>query len=428
MKIEIPFHAFYLISCLIALFMITLVGNGHAEIKLGNKREIFVDYFLVDSLKNARLVLHAPRDEGPVLYFDNPWEGILSGACTLIKDGELYRIYYRGLPKAGGDGTDAEVTCYAESKDGINWRKPELGLFEIAGSSKNNIILANSAPCSHNFSPFLDTNPDTNPAQRFKAVCGTVKSGLMALVSPDGIHWTKLQDEPIFTKGVFDTQNVAFWSESENCYVCYFRTYSEGGFKGFRTVSRTTSRDFINWTDPVEMDFGDTPQEHIYTQQTHPYFRAPHIYIAIGARFMPNRQVLSEAQAKKLNVNPKYFKDCSDAILMSSRGGGTYDRTFMESFIRPGIGLQNWVSRSNYPALNVIQTGPTEMSVYITQDYAQPTAHLQRYSLRAGWIRVNSSAVRWRRNVDQALHFLGRSARIELRNFRSGRNPDRNTG
>ena len=54
----------------------------------------------------------------------------------------------------------------------------------------------------------------------------------------------------------------------------------------------------------------------------------------------------------------------------------------MQGFITPGIGLKNWVSRTNYPALNVVQTGPTEMSVYVNQDYAQPTAHLNRYSLR----------------------------------------------
>jgi hypothetical protein len=54
----------------------------------------------------------------------------------------------------------------------------------------------------------------------------------------------------------------------------------------------------------------------------------------------------------------------------------------MEGFIKPGIGLKNWVSRTNYPALNVVQTGATEMSVYVNQDYAQPTAHLHRYSLR----------------------------------------------
>jgi hypothetical protein len=40
------------------------------------------------------------------------------------------------------------------------------------------------------------------------------------------------------------------------------------------------------------------------------------------------------------------------------------------------------VSRTNYPALNVVQTGPEEMSLYVQQSYGQPTAHLRRYSLR----------------------------------------------
>jgi hypothetical protein len=53
---------------------------------------------------------------------------------------------------------------------------------------------------------------------------------------------------------------------------------------------------------------------------------------------------------------------------MTTRGGNAYNRTFMESYIRPGIGLNNWVSRTNYPALNVVRTGPEEMSVYVNQD------------------------------------------------------------
>jgi hypothetical protein len=97
---------------------------------------------------------------------------------------------------------------------------------------------------------------------------------------------------------------------------------------------------------------------------------------------MPHKQVLTEAQADALQVDHKYFKDCSDAYFMTSRGGSIYDRTFMESFIRAGIGLENWVSRSNYPALNVVQTAENEMSIYVNQNYAQPTAHMRRYSLR----------------------------------------------
>jgi hypothetical protein len=351
-------------------------------IQMGGNREIFIDNFLIDNLKGVQIIKHTPHDEGAVLYFDNPWEGVFCGYCTVIKDGELFRVYYRGLPTAGKDATNTETTCIAESGDGIHWQKPFLKIFKIGGSRKNNVILANDAPSSHNFSPFLDKNPNADPAQRYKALAGEDKAGLRAYASPDGIQWKKLRDKAVISGFAFDSQNVSFWSESEQCYLCYFRSWTGGGYSGFRSVSRTTSKDFIEWTKPEAMTFGDTPLEQLYTQQTSPYFRAPQIYIAIGGRFMPGKQVLSDEEAKKLNVDPGYFKDCSDAYMMTTRGGNVYDRTFMEAFIRPGIGMKNWVSRSNYPALNVVQTSPEEMSLYVNQDYAQPTAHLHRYSLR----------------------------------------------
>ncbi len=374
--------AIILLLGVLCLPAVSVAANESDPIDIGSRRELFVDGYLIDSLDGAGQVPHSPHDEGCVLKFDKPWEGAFCGYCTIIKDGDTYRLYYRGLPQAGKDGSSLEVTCYAESSNGIEFVKPELGLFTVDGSKANNVVCAGAAPVHHNFSPFLDTRPDVSKDRRFKALGGTQKSGLIAYVSPDGIRWKELRAEPVFAKGVFDSQNIAFWSESEQCYLCYFRSWTGAGYSGFRSVSRTTSRDFLRWTDPVEMDFGDTPREHIYTNQTHPYFRAPHIYVAVAARFLPGRQVLSDRQAKQLNVNPSYFKDCSDAVLMTSRGGNKYDRTFMEGFIRPGIGLQNWGSRSNYPALNVVRTGDAEMSIYVQHDYAQPTAHLRRYSLR----------------------------------------------
>lgn len=144
------------------------------------------------------------------------------------------------------------------------------------GSLHNNVILANAAPVTHNFSPFLDTNPAADSNQKFKALGGIKKSGLIAYTSPDGVHWQKLQEEPVFTEGLFDSQNVAFWSESEQQYVCYFRTWTEDGYSSFRSVGRSTSQDFIHWTAPEQLTFGNTQLEHLYTQQTSPYFRAPH--------------------------------------------------------------------------------------------------------------------------------------------------------
>lgn len=417
--LSVRYSLYMLIVILSGFSSFTCFAQGKEVIRLGDRREIFVDYYLIDTLKGTQILMHTPNDEGKVLFFDKPWEGVFCTYSTIIKDGDIYRAYYRGSPKAGKDGTNSETTCISESVDGINWIKPELGIYQINGSFRNNVILANESPASHNFSPFLDLNPNALPGQRYKALAGEGKGGLKAYVSADGINWKKLQDS-VLKKGVFDSQNVSFWSESEKCYLCYFRTWSGGEYKGFRSVSRSTSKDFINWTDPVEMTFGDTPPEHLYTQQTSPYFRAPHIYIAIGGRFMPGRQILTTEQARKLNVDPGYFNDCSDAYFMTTRGGNIYDRTFMEAFIRPGIGFDNWVSRSNYPALNVVQTGPDEISVYVNQDYAQPTAHLHRYSLRIDGFTSIAAPYKGGEVVTKPFTFTGRELEINYSTSAAG--------
>ena len=350
-------------------------------VSIGTRRELFVDDYLIENKRDVRFELHHPQSTESVLTFDQPWEGPFCGYVTVFKDDQKYRMYYRGLPNAGGDCSDQEVTCYAESENGIDWVKPALGLFEHSGSMANNIVLQGETPASHNFSPFFDQNPAVDSKHRYKALGGSA-DGLIAFVSPDGIHWSRLREEPVFTEGIFDSQNVPFWSAAENQYVCYFRTWTETNYGGFRTISRTTSDDFINWSAPKEMGFGEAPIEHLYTNQTHPYFRAPHQYIGIAARFMPGRQVLSPAEARRVGVDAGYFGDVSDAVLLTSRGGNQYQRTFLESLVRPGIGLENWVSRTNYSALGVVPTGESEMSIYIQKNYGQPTAHLQRYKLR----------------------------------------------
>jgi len=371
---------FFAFASLSPVFCAEPAPGNSPVLDLGSRRELFVDSYLIDQMKNTRLSLHHPRDEGSVLKFDKPWEGRFCIYSTVIKDGGKYQLFYRGMPTTGHVKGN-EVTCYAESQDGIHWVKPELGLYESHGSKKNNIILAFHRAC-HNLSPFLDRNPRAKKSERYKALGGSGKPGLIAFSSSDGIHWTEMQKAPVLTKGAFDSQNVSFWSEMERQYLSYFRVFSGG----IRRISRSTSKDFIHWSEPVMMEYrhhgGRAPIEHLYTNQTQPYFRAPHLYISTAARFMPGRQVLSEEQARAIHVDPGYFKDTSDSIFQSTRGGGFYERTFLSSFIPPGIGASNWVSRTNYPALNVVQTGPTEMSVYVNADYAQPTSHLERYAMR----------------------------------------------
>jgi hypothetical protein len=377
---------------IVFVILINCYSEADEPIRLEDRRELFVDHYLIDSLTGLRLSMHSPRDEGIAFRFDQPWEGAFCGYCTVLQDGDRLRLYYRGKPTATKDGLD-EVTCVAESVDGLNWTRPRVGLVEFQGSRDNNIVLS-QPQLSHNFAPMLDRNPSAPKSQRYKALGGTQASGLIAFVSADGLDWRKLRDEPVLTKDqvigpiegvqwVFDSQNLAFWSDVEKKYVAYFRVVRDK----IRRIARAESDDFLTWSHIQLMSYRsdeltEVPLEQLYTNQTTPYFRAPHLYVSIAARFMPKRSVLTKEEAERLGVNLQYFQDTSDAILQTTRGDAVYDRTFMGAFVRPGIGPQNWVSRTNYPACGIVQSGTTEMSVYLNQDYAQPTAHLHRYSMR----------------------------------------------
>ncbi len=61
-------------------------------------------------------------------------------------------MYYRGSTFRMPGRNDHETTCYAESDDGIHWRRPKLGFYEFDGSKENNIILMNDEAI-HNFAP-----------------------------------------------------------------------------------------------------------------------------------------------------------------------------------------------------------------------------------------------------------------------------------
>src|SRR5205823_4118345 len=119
---------------------------------------------------------------------------------------------------------------------------------------------------------------------------------------------------------------------------------------------------------------------HLYTNGTHPYYRAPHIYVALAKRFFPTKAALSPEEARTLVSNPGYRVASSDSIFMSTRGGNHYERAFMEAFIRPGPYHEDWVSRDNTPALGVVPANERTMFIYRMSHYAQPSSHVSRYS------------------------------------------------
>ena len=354
-----------------------------SPIDIGSRRELFLDEYLVEQMVGCKLVLHEPLPQEVAIEHDQPWEGNTSFYHTVFRDGDLFRMYYRGsnFDEAADAASHDEVACYAESSDGIHWEKPDLGLFEFDGSKKNNIVW-NSTDGSHDFVPFKDENPSCDPAKKYKAVGRKGKEGLIAYVSADALRWERLQPEPIITKGAFDSQNLAFWDELRECYVDYHRDFRDG----VRDVVSCTSTDFVDWTDPEWISYPGAPPEHLYTNQIIPYYRAPHIYLGFPKRYILDR-----------NPQNHRGKGVSDAVFMSSRDGYAFKR-WTEAYIRPGLQQCRWVNRNNFIAWGILETAPTlpdtppELSLYCCEGYYRgPASRMRRYTVRLdGFVSIQA--------------------------------------
>lgn len=66
----------------------------------------------------------------------------------------------------------------------------------------------------------------------------------------------------------------------------------------------------------------------------------------------------------------------------------------MKAFIRPGDTPLDWVARDNTPALGLAEGNGRRLYIYRMSHYAQPSAHLDRYSLRLdGFVSVQVSGL-----------------------------------
>lgn len=384
----------FLLLPLICIIYLNAHSNENVHV-IDDRLELFVDKELISEMHNLDLLLHSPIKQ-PLA--SSPLKK--TPFATIIKLKNKYIAYYRtNNPKYRGvvhkTGYPDKLIKYAFSKDGINWTNP-----------KKNIIIK-EPPFTHNFSPFLDKNPNAKNHEKFKALAGvddnllkrlksspprsfnnktledTLKywgypenyqSGLYSFASNDGIHWIRKSKIPVITvdKNVkaFDSQNVSFWSQAEQSYVCFFRTWAKTKtiqrpkLHWVRKISKVTSRDFIHWSEPITIDT-KIEGEQLYTSQTQPYYRAPHIYIALPTRF----------------ISQKKGKGLTDIMFMSMRSGNKhYDRTFKEAYIKPGKDINRWKNRANFIALNVVETSKNELSIYHSKSQHRYTLRLDGFS------------------------------------------------
>lgn len=107
--------------------------------------QLFIDDYLVESKTNLVRTYHefAKDPRNPVMVADRPWEGTIVyiyGTVLPKEDGTGYRMWYQGLSDIEGRNTG--YVLYAESPDGIQWQKPNLGIRDMVGSTQNNILFS----------------------------------------------------------------------------------------------------------------------------------------------------------------------------------------------------------------------------------------------------------------------------------------------
>ena len=263
-------------------------------INVGGEKQLFIDGKFIESSEGVTLTANPPYQTGEALVVtDQPWErdGQINAHGSVIREdgsnGPVIRLWYDLLRPPGVPGNGYRVTAYAESKDGIHFDKPILGLVEKDGSKDNNIVMPDNMTTMGRggASIGIDENPECPPEERYKSWAklytlseqnkteGTDDQGIpdysgrsRTFYSADGIHWKVYVTVPTGLRA-HDTMPSWFWDSRIGRYIGYSRekfSFSPDGFN-VRMVGYNESDDMLHWENlilaikPDEMDLTCAP-------------------------------------------------------------------------------------------------------------------------------------------------------------------------
>ena len=228
--------------------------------------------------------------ENPLFVEENPWErrfDNLYGNIVFDPHRGLYQCWYSPfivahsahgmtLPQRlsspfEGHAEQEMGVCYAQSRDGITWEKPNLGLVEYEGSERNNLVMRGV----HGSGIFRDDSEE-DARRRYKALF----QGLRVSFSPDGIDWSMPQRINCQLAG--DTHNNAMWVPQLKKYVAFTRDWiktdrelvgaaSKTNHGWCRRVARIESSDFVNWSEPTVVIDAQCWEEQPYAMTVFPH-------------------------------------------------------------------------------------------------------------------------------------------------------------
>lgn len=263
-------------------------------------RHLLLDERIIEDVQNAELTLGTVKkhDANPLFGEDKPWERRFDNLyANIIYDEaeQLYKCWYSPFivshttvgmtleerKQEYGKHPQEMGICYATSKDGIAWDKPELGLVDYDGNKTNNIIWRGGGVHKdwggpHGAGIFKDVR-DPDPERRYKAI---LKEKILSVAfSADGIHWGEPTACPD-ANSAGDTHNNAFWAPTLGKYVAITRQWRQQGTEYVRLVARTESDDFINWQKTENVLEGRDTNEQLYAM---PVFYHGGIYLGLVA-------------------------------------------------------------------------------------------------------------------------------------------------
>lgn len=371
----------------------------------------------VDEHEGITLIAHKPQKRNIALVCDAEWEGVHNGYGSLLRVGDVYRLYYRAdASRCLTDGTLSPakaVVCVAESRDGgITFRKPILGKHAYGGTRATNIVFEREGSID-NFSVFYDENPDCPEEARFKALSAWMdeKRGrhLCCYVSADGYDFTRAADIPV--KGTFDSFNVLLWDEVRRLYFVYYRSYhradgSEEPDDNFmsvdvvhdvRDIRVATSPDFLHWTEHGRITFSAGEKDiGLYTNQIMKYPRASDLFIGFPVRYRDragekrnfDHMPLGDLHQKMTAAFGRGGTALTDTVIMTSYDGRLFHRRD-EAFLTPGPEARdNWWYGDCYTVYGMIRTpaeeegAQDELSFYVGEGYRVKSVNFRRYTLR----------------------------------------------
>ena len=333
-----------------------LVENPGPVLDVGSERQLFIDDLFIAASSNLNLRLHPPQKTGEhILVKEEPWESATLNWFNVMKDGAVYRMWYECYDIDGWPTGDDTSFCYAESSDGINWNRPNLGLFTYQGSTNNNILFRMVGPPGahsrvHGTGVFKD--PAAPPGARYKAV----SQGLFAtepfphniagMYSGDGLVWTRYPD-PVCRLHA-DSQYSCFWDEQRGTYMLYGRV---GGYGG-RAVGHSPSADFTQFETlslVLQADPNDPPNSDIYNPAALKYPYAEDVYLMFPSLYQHDPDTLDIRLAVSRNGSTWTWPEQSVPYIPLSPTG-TFDSATLymgQGLVREGDEL--WLYYSGSP-------------------------------------------------------------------------------